>query len=257
MHYQLSLQFHFDLGMQLYSVTDGQDLCDTIFQIVNQINHGVPNLVQEQEREDIAELNFKAGSRAMDFSDYEMAHSYLSTALSLLPPNHWSIHYEMSLRMYFVAANTAYTSGNNKKAFELLKSILGNGRCIEDKLDAYYLYAMMHHAREQSDEGYDTCVNVLQQFGETFPTTITLHELHGMMTDTGKTLAQMSNADIQNVKSMDNSSSFRYYIKFFSLLVSKDHTLCTSTCYYICILTKWALLARADRYVHHTIDHHR
>ena len=208
--------------MVLYSTTEGQDLSDTIFQIVNQINHGIPNLVQEQQQVGIAEHNFHAGSRAMDLSDYEMAHSYLSTALSLLPPNHWSIHYELSLKMYFCAANAAYTGGNDKQAFELLKSILENGRCIEDKLDAYYLYAMMHHTREQSDEGYDTSINVLQQLGETLPATITLPELHGMMTETGKALAKMSDADIQLRFSMENSSSFRYTIKFFSLLVSKN-----------------------------------
>ena len=120
--------------------------------------------------------------------------------------------------MYFCAANAAYTGGNDKKAFELLKSILENGRCIEDKLDAYYLYAMMQHSREQSDEGYDTCINVLQQLGETLPATITMPQLYGVMKDTGMLLGRMSDADIQLRFSTDNSSSLRYTIKFYSQL---------------------------------------
>ena len=208
--------------MVLYTATVGQDLRDTIFQVVNQINHGVPELIQEQQlhkKVEISDLNFHAGSRAIDLSDYETANSYLCTALSLLPANHWSTHYEMSLKMYFVAANAAYASGNSKKAFELIKSILEKGRCIEDKLDAYYLYATMLHAREQSDEGYDTCVNVLKQLGETLPATLTIAQLQGIMKERGLLLGRMSDADIQQLKPLDKSSPLRNIMKFYSLLV--------------------------------------
>jgi predicted ATPase len=208
--------------MVLYTATVGQDLRDAIFQVVNQINHGVPELIQEQQlhkKVEISDLNFHAGSRAIDLSDYETANSYLCTALSLLPANHWSTHYEMSLKMYFVAANAAYASGNSKKAFELIKSILEKGRCIEDKLDAYYLYATMLHAREQSDEGYDTCVNVLKQLGETLPATLTVAQLQGIMKERGLLLGRMSDADIQQLKPLDKSSPLRHIMKFYSLLV--------------------------------------
>ena len=136
-----TLQFHYDLGMLLYSKSKEQDSNDVIFHIVDQINHGVPSLVQPEIGVEIAELNLKAGDRAMTFSDYETASSYLRKAMALLPQSHWRDHYEMSLRLYMLSAKAAYSCsrGNAQQTRALLKSILDNGRCIGDKLDAYYL----------------------------------------------------------------------------------------------------------------------
>lgn len=136
------LQFHYDLGMLLYSISKGQGSNEGTFQIVDQINHGVPSLVQPEAGMEIALLNLKAGARAMEFSDYETASSYLSKAMTLLPQNHWRDHYDMSLRLYILSAKAAYSCScdNIEQTRTLLKTILENGRTIGDKLDAYYLH---------------------------------------------------------------------------------------------------------------------
>ena len=135
-------QFHYNLGVLLHSVSREQDvqLGGAIFQICDQINHGIPSLIQPKMQKDIVELNFDSGSMAMDRSDYETARSYLNNSLSLLPENHWSSNYGFSLRLFFLSAKAAYSCGDIEKASELLKEILKEGRCLEDKLDAYYLY---------------------------------------------------------------------------------------------------------------------
>ncbi len=125
--------------MLLYSKSKEKDSNDAIFQIVDQINHGVPSLVQPEVRVEIAELNLKAGARAMEFSDYETASSYLRKAMSLLPQSHWQDHYELSLRLYILGAK-AESCSSTRQTRRLLKSILENGRCIRDKLDAYHLH---------------------------------------------------------------------------------------------------------------------
>jgi len=127
--------------MLLYLATKGrEDLGELIFQIADQINHGIPTLVQPDMQIDIAELNFNAGLRAIDSSHFEVAQSYLNNALSLLPENHWSIHYQFSLRLFFLKAKAAYLCGDIEKSQELLKNLLDMGRCLEDILDAYHLY---------------------------------------------------------------------------------------------------------------------
>ncbi len=128
--------------MLLYSKSKEQGSNDTTFHIVDQINHGVPSLVQPSVRVEIAELNGKAGARAMAFSDYETASSYLNKAMSLLPTSHWQENYDLSLRLYFLSAKATYTRScdNIQESITLLNAILMNGRSIEDKLDAYHLY---------------------------------------------------------------------------------------------------------------------
>ena len=88
----------------------------------------------------VVELNFDSGSRAMDQSDYETSHSYFINALLLLPNNHWSSNYEFSLRLFLLTAKAAYACGKIEKAYDSLKEILAEGRCFEDKLDAYGSY---------------------------------------------------------------------------------------------------------------------
>jgi len=134
------LQFHYDLGMLLRSTFKVHDLGDAIFQVVDQINHGVPSLIQPEVQVDVADLNFSAGSRAMKLSDYKTAYSYLNNALSLLPQGHWNSHYELSLRLYFLKSKAAYSRGNIEEAHRSLKQILEKGRCADDMLDAYHLH---------------------------------------------------------------------------------------------------------------------
>jgi len=99
-------QFHYDLGMSMYtSSIDQDDLSDVIFQIVGQINFG-ESLIQPDV--DMAKLYCKAGIKAMDLSDYETSNSYLSTAINLLPENRWSSNYKLCLKIYFLIAKSMY-----------------------------------------------------------------------------------------------------------------------------------------------------
>lgn len=125
--------------MLLHSASKDDELGGSIFQICDQINYGIQH-VQPSMQVDIAKLNIKAGSRAMDLSDYKTATSYLNNALKLLPKNHWTSHYGICLQLFYSKAKSAYSCGNKEDAYQLLKKILDKGCCIKDKLDAHYLY---------------------------------------------------------------------------------------------------------------------
>ena len=125
-----------------------KDLASVIFQVVDCVDHGIPNLIQPSMRAEIAKLNFKAASRAMELSDYDTAQNYFNQALVLLPENHWENDYEFSLGFYFLRSKVAYACGDVENASTLLKEIIDKGSCLQDKLDAYYLYAMLRGCAE-------------------------------------------------------------------------------------------------------------
>ena len=106
-----------------------------------QINHGINNTSTQKPEliPDFVNLNERAGTKAVDCCDYVTARSYLNTALSLLPTDHWKSCYDQSLRMYFSLAKSAHACGDITKAQEVLQQILEECRCMEDKLQAYYL----------------------------------------------------------------------------------------------------------------------
>ncbi|KAL7538257.1 hypothetical protein ACHAXR_008411, partial [Thalassiosira sp. AJA248-18] len=212
-------QFHYDLGMLLHSASKDQDLGARIFQIVDQINHGIPDLIRPDMQMDIAVLNFKSGSTAIEFSDYDTALSYLNNALLLLPINHWSSNYELCLRLFYLKAKATYSCGDIENAYELLKKIIEKGRCTEDKLDAYYLYVTILHACDESNEAYITCQEVLSQLNETVPGSIDMREVGAAMREVGAALGRMSDRELSKMKEMEMDGVFRYTLKFYTLLI--------------------------------------
>ena len=135
-----AMKFHYHLGKVLYSFCDGKDAGDTIFLIASQINHGKEWILRDDElRIGIAELNMKAGKKALDGCDHETAYSYLCAALSLLPKDHWENHYDLSLRLGFLVASAANSTCHYDKAIIMLRKIIEKAHCLDDQLPSYIL----------------------------------------------------------------------------------------------------------------------
>ncbi len=189
----------------------------------------------------------------MDKTDYEMAQSYFSNAFSLIQEDYWTLKYEFCLRLYFLSAKAAYSCGNIEKASIMLKRIIKEGKCVEDKLDAYFLYVSVSyellpilrwdsgtgqnahaslttsdsmvdctqilHNCEERDEAYTTCCTVLGQLGEKIPDCIDAHSLMKMVRETGDSLRVIKDEDLLQMKEM-KGRNLMFVLKFYALLVS-------------------------------------
>ena len=123
----------------LYSMAKGQDMDDIIFSIAWQVNHGINTSTSPELRLELAEVNEMAARKAYSKTDYTTACSSLSISWSLMPKDHWKSHYDQSLRISLLWAKACYSSGDVEKAKSVLKEILRECHCLEDKLSAYYL----------------------------------------------------------------------------------------------------------------------
>ncbi len=134
------MKFHYQLGTVLNSSCDGNDAEDTIFIIASQINHGKEWIVKDKDLSvGIAELNMKAGKRALDGCDFRTANSYLRTGISFLPEDHWKSHYDLSLSLNLLMAGAANSCCQYDEAEQILRGISDKTRCFEDKVPSYYL----------------------------------------------------------------------------------------------------------------------
>ena len=118
-----------------------------MFPIVDQINLGL-RCKTPAMRVDVARLNLEAGLKCFEQSANATAKAYLNHARLFLPNDHWESQYSLSLQLYFLLAKSSYSCGHGDEAHSSLLAILKEGRCIEDKVDAYYLLMNIHHARE-------------------------------------------------------------------------------------------------------------
>lgn len=135
-----AVKFHYHLGKALNSFCDGKDVGDTLFLIANQINHGHEWILGDEELSiAFAKLNMRVGKRALDGCDHKTAYSYLKVALSLLPTDHWENHYDLSLRLNFLASSAADSCCYYAEAEQMSQKIFERSRCFEDKVPSYLL----------------------------------------------------------------------------------------------------------------------
>ena len=125
----------------MYSNCEGIDQGDAVFVIASQINHGLDLLDEEDEllRMPVADLNIKAGEKALDGCDHKTAYFYFIAALSLLPDDNWESHYDLSLRLNFFMARASFSTCKYSEAELILHTICEKARCLHDKLAAYVL----------------------------------------------------------------------------------------------------------------------
>jgi predicted ATPase len=125
--------------MSLFSNADGKVADDMLFTIADQIKHGVGNLAAGEDPElrlDMAKLYGLASSKAAAFSDHAASCSYLKCAFSLLPTDHWTRHYKLSLSFSLRLAESCYSCGDVQNAQAILRKMTPLRHSIEDQVPA-------------------------------------------------------------------------------------------------------------------------
>jgi hypothetical protein len=163
LHFRIGVFLHYRYGSSL--VTDESEL---LFTVVEQINHGIPDLVSSITQQlSIAELNCKAGRRRILECNFLSAYAYLKTAISLLPANSWSSHYKQSLECHVYLGKAAPPCGYIDEAKKVLSVVLSKAKDV-DKIDAYTLLVSIQ-ATNDPLTAFKTCVEVLAYLGEIVP----------------------------------------------------------------------------------------
>jgi len=137
------IQYHYSLGVLLYSMTNGEVADDILFSIADQVKQGIGCLANENPefQIDIAKIFELSSIKAEACSDFVSSCSYLSFALSILPTDHWKSHYDLSHRLSIRLAKSYYSCGDVEKAHCTLDQITKQCHSIEDKLPAHALVA--------------------------------------------------------------------------------------------------------------------
>jgi predicted ATPase len=248
----LTLQFHYDLGKALLSVCEGIDVGDTILVIASQINHGKESIQKNDELcISMAELNMAAGKKAIESCRHKMAYSYLENALSLLPDDHWSSNYDLSLRVSFMMASAANSSSMYEEAENLLQQIFERARSMADKLPSYHLLVTSECIRSFLDfdmmtyicivlilflcchlcavffsqgkvvDAYNTCSSMLSHLGETIPENVTPQAVEAIVPETLNKIEKGYNEEWIG-KKIENAS-IRQILKFYTALISASY----------------------------------
>ncbi|MFF2092244.1 AAA family ATPase [Paenibacillus sp. NPDC058174] len=121
-------QLHLAIGHSLSAQSTGEDGGKQLFEQTQHMNRGAGLLQGDEERLLLAELNVKAGNRALASSAYDAALGYFSHGSSLLEERHWSSRFELCFELHARLAECTYLCGQAEKSLQLIESLLLRAR---------------------------------------------------------------------------------------------------------------------------------
>jgi PAS domain S-box-containing protein len=122
---------HLRIGRLLLETTPEEEIGDRIFEVVNQLNQGRA-LIAAVERIPFAELNLRAGRKAMAAAAHVTARTYLGAGVEILPPGAWATDYELAFTLHLEAARAAFFAGDAEAAQEQLQALHLRARRPQD-----------------------------------------------------------------------------------------------------------------------------
>src|ERR1700692_1474738 len=114
---------HLRIGGLIAAATTSDKLEERIFEIVNQLNRGVPLVTSDAERLQIAELNLIAARRARASTAYKSALVHLAAGEALLSEEHWETHHDLRFPLALHRAECEFLTGEFLAADERLSRL--------------------------------------------------------------------------------------------------------------------------------------
>lgn len=163
-------QIHLTVGRLLLKHTPPERLEEILFDGVNALNLGRSLITATTERQQLIQLNLKAGQKAKASAAYGSALQYLEIALSLLSPDPWQTDYDLALCLHLEAGEAAYLSANYAQAKELVGCVEQRARTAIDRARAYELSIQFHMAQSQLNEAIAAGLTALELLDISLPT---------------------------------------------------------------------------------------
>ncbi len=160
---------HLTIGKLLLKNTSAEWQESKIFEIINQLNIGSGLLVDDQEKEEIAQLNLIAGKKAIQSNAYAAAIEYLSTGIKLLAANSWTTQYELTLSLYESLALATYLNGDFEQTETVTKIGLQHTKTALDQVNIYDVWLQTLIAQQKLEESIRTALDFLKNFNVNLP----------------------------------------------------------------------------------------
>ncbi|HEY9809512.1 MAG TPA: AAA family ATPase [Halomicronema sp.] len=159
---------HYKIGKLLLDNSSNSEREERLFEITTHLNAGRNLINQDSEKEQLAELNLKAGCKALASTAYAAAVQYLKTGidfLSTISTNSWQDQYELTLALYSAAAEAEYLNINFSSATALAEIALQHTKTLLDRVKVYELQMQICIAQLEMVKAVEIGLNVLEQLG--------------------------------------------------------------------------------------------
>lgn len=153
---------HLKIGNLLLKNTSPEKVENNIFEITNHFNISKTLITSERLRVKLAELNLKAGLKAMKATAYSVAVNYLRTGLGLLNSQTcWNTQYDLTRSLYKSSIEAEHLNGDFTEAKRMLDVALTYSRSNVDKAELYKMLIVQRTLAGQYTEAIEIGINAL------------------------------------------------------------------------------------------------
>lgn len=136
---------------------------ERLFEVVDHFNHAL-HLLQGQERQVVAKLNYLAGIQAKTANAYKPMLNYLTTALKLIDVNTWNTDYQFAFEINRDYLLALFLLNQTVEAESLVQNLLMKAKSNLDKAEIYRIQIMNAVELENRDKVLDLSQQALRLF---------------------------------------------------------------------------------------------
>ncbi|MEH1827893.1 MAG: AAA family ATPase [Nostoc sp.] len=160
---------HLKIGQLLRENLSELEIEEKLFDLVGHLNLGIELISQASDRQALAQLNFKAGSKAKNATAYTAARVYFQTGIALLQSDCWQTQYELALNLHLAVTEASYLNSDFESMEEMAGVVLQNAQTIFDKVKIYEIKIAALTAQSQILGAIGVGADVLSQLGVDLP----------------------------------------------------------------------------------------
>ncbi|MEG4034419.1 AAA family ATPase [Microcoleus sp. S36b_A4] len=168
---------HYQIGQLLLQQISAEAREERIFELVNQLNYGTIMVVEQQEREELAQLNLTACRKARAATAYQAAREYATVGLKLLGTDAWQRQYEMTLSLYDLAAEVAFLAGDFEQMHQWIEAVIHHAKTPLEQVQVYQVKIQALVAHNKFVEAIAIGQSVFQMLGVNLPNEPTLDDI--------------------------------------------------------------------------------
>ncbi|WP_299403791.1 PAS domain S-box protein [Acaryochloris sp. IP29b_bin.148] len=157
--------YHLKIGQRLLKGSAELDSDQSIFNVVNSLNHGIDLIEDLSQRQQLAQLNLEAGQKAKAAIAYPESASYLETGIQLLNEQRWQTQYDLTLTLYSELVDVHFLRGEFEAVEAISARALEQIQTIMDALPFYLAQIASDQAQGKMLAGLELGLQVLDQLG--------------------------------------------------------------------------------------------